>query len=203
MNGKREGSRYIHNFGRKKSRFEGHSKRPILPIFEPSGLLELESNQKDGIQLKHVEPEDAMSPDKYNSLYNIPKLERVRYELIIYRKGIKGEMSRTALNNKSCYVIGRGLGRSLRDVDTDKEEVIIADISIPEESCSKEHCAIQFRQKNDTLMPYLIDLDSSNGTSLNGSSIPSSRYIELKSGDIICVSEDENDTDFELVFVAV
>ncbi len=33
--------------------------------------------------------------------------------------------------------------------------------------------------------PYLIDLDSANGTMVNGDRIPGSRYIELKDKDMI------------------
>jgi pSer/pThr/pTyr-binding forkhead associated (FHA) protein len=33
--------------------------------------------------------------------------------------------------------------------------------------------------------PYLIDLESSNGTKLNGETIEAARYYELKSGDVV------------------
>lgn len=172
----------------------------ILPIFEPSGLLELESNQKEGVQLKHIEPGDAMSPRKYDEINKMPKWERRRYEIMVYRKGIKGEVFRMEMYDKSCYIVGRSLGKN---ESSEEKEVVVADIPIEEESCSKEHCAIQFRLKDKVLVPYLIDLESSNGTSLNDSTLPSARYIEIRSGDVIHVSEDPEDTDFELVFLVV
>lgn len=33
--------------------------------------------------------------------------------------------------------------------------------------------------------PYIIDLDSANGTMVNGDRIPSSRYLELRDKDMI------------------
>ncbi|CAH00582.1 Pml1p [Kluyveromyces lactis] len=203
MSIKREGSRYRYDHETKRSRYEGAQKKVILPIFEPSGLLELESHQKKGIQLKHVEPKDAISPHDFYKKLKVPKWDQIRYELVVYRKGVKGEVSKTKLHDKSCYIIGRGLGQSLRRFESDGEEIILADIPIQEESCSKEHCAVQFRQVGESLIPYLIDLDSSNGTCLNDSAVPSARYIELKSSDIIHVSEDPNDSDYELIFLAV
>ncbi|KAJ2738793.1 Smad nuclear-interacting protein 1 [Coemansia sp. BCRC 34490] len=35
------------------------------------------------------------------------------------------------------------------------------------------------------LRPYIIDLSSTNGTFLNGERIPSQRYVELRSEDVI------------------
>jgi smad nuclear-interacting protein 1 len=61
-------------------------------------------------------------------------------------------------------------------------------------SISKQHAVIQFRyieKKNEfgdklgKVRPYLIDLDSANGTSLNKDEIPSSRYLELRDKDMI------------------
>ena len=33
--------------------------------------------------------------------------------------------------------------------------------------------------------PYVIDLESANGTLVNGDAIPQSRFVELKDGDMI------------------
>ena len=46
-------------------------------------------------------------------------------------------------------------------------------------SISSQHAVIQFRSKNNASVPYLIDLNSTNGSKLNGNLIPSSRYVEL------------------------
>jgi hypothetical protein len=39
------------------------------------------------------------------------------------------------------------------------------------------------RVTNDVARPFVIDLDSANGTTVNDEVIPTSRYYELKSGD--------------------
>lgn len=38
---------------------------------------------------------------------------------------------------------------------------------------------------SDSARPYLIDLESANGTLLNNEKIPSSRYIELRPKDVL------------------
>lgn len=203
---KRGGSRYEphknvykpYQRGNKRSRDwnQNRSKRPriekekkkLLPVFSSSGLLELESNNKDGVPLKHVEPADAMSPEKFYNNTSDP----IQYKCILYSKDSKDPIKEFALNGKSCYLVGR------KDEEDD-----IADISIQEETCSQQHCVIQFRRKNDKLVPFLIDLESSNGTTLNGTRVPPARYVELKTGDVIKFTVEKRDSIYELVFVYI
>ncbi|KAK4685420.1 smad nuclear-interacting protein 1, partial [Tremellales sp. Uapishka_1] len=58
----------------------------------------------------------------------------------------------------------------------------------------KEQVAIQYRQiteKNEfgdsttTIKPFIIDLDSTNGTHVNDQEIPKSRYYELRNSDVL------------------
>ncbi|EJS42759.1 YLR016C [Saccharomyces arboricola H-6] len=177
----------------------------ILPDFRPSGLLELESNNKKGIALKHVEPQDAISPDKYMDELGLEPRDRTVYELVVYRKSDKDKApwKRYDLNEKSCYLVGRELGRSLDAASEDRKETVVADIGIPEETSSKQHCVIQFRKVRSILKCYVMDLDSSNGASLNNVVVPRARYVELRSGDVLALSEFEEDTDYELVFMNV
>ncbi len=65
------------------------------------------------------------------------------------------------------------------------------DISLPEGTVSKEHAVIVVRMmKNPQKLDASIsDERSSHGTMLNGESIPSTRPLECKSGDIITVGE--------------
>ena len=85
-----------------------------------------------------------------------------------------------AVHRKSCYLFGR--------------DDRVSDISVLHPSCSKQHAVLQFRSINSsdssltntiTVKPYLMDLDSSNGTFLNGSPIEGARYYELLSGDCV------------------
>ena len=61
-------------------------------------------------------------------------------------------------------------------------------------SCSKQHAVLQFRfvEKRDEwgerrggVGLYVLDLESANGTRLNGERVPERRYVECKSGDVL------------------
>lgn len=82
------------------------------------------------------------------------------------------------LGRQSCYLLGR-----------DRQ---VVDIPTEHPSCSKQHAVVQFRlvttrnefgDERRYIQPFLIDLDSANGSLVNGERIPSSRYFELRSGD--------------------
>jgi smad nuclear-interacting protein 1 len=70
----------------------------------------------------------------------------------------------------------------------------VADIAVDHPSCSKQHSVIQYRhiQEKDefggskgVVKPFIIDLESTNGTHVNDEKIPESRFYELKAGDVI------------------
>lgn len=81
------------------------------------------------------------------------------------------------INRQSAYLCGR---------NTD-----IADIPLLHPSCSSQHAVIQFRAVPDAntgkvnTQPYLMDLESANGTFLNGVPLDSARYYQLKRGDLL------------------
>ena len=65
-------------------------------------------------------------------------------------------------------------------------------------SCSKQHAVLQFRytekknewgEKQGGVKPYVIDLDSANGTRVNGEKVPERRYVEVRSGDVVMFGE--------------
>lgn len=118
---------------------------------------------------------------------------------MVYKRGVKTPLKEYDLGSRSSYILGRELGRSLNEQE---KEVVVADIGIPEETCSKQHCAIQFREIGGKLLVYVIDLESSNGTSLNGLKLPSARYVQLRSGDLITLSE-EDESNYEIMFMSV
>ncbi|WWC71976.1 uncharacterized protein I206_105935 [Kwoniella pini CBS 10737] len=157
-----------------RKRYDGDVKRedPDAPLVEPekpnfgnSGLLAKETNTIKGVEVKYNEPPEARKPTKNWRLYVFKGSEQV--DLIhIYRQ--------------SCYLIGR--------------DTVITDIPIAHPSCSKQHSAIQYRQiseKNEygdvttAVKPFIIDLDSTNGTYVNDVEIPKSRYYELRGSDVI------------------
>jgi smad nuclear-interacting protein 1 len=58
-------------------------------------------------------------------------------------------------------------------------------------NCSSQHAVIQYRAlPNKTTgklqcLPYLIDLESTNGCFINGVRIDAARYYQLKKGDVL------------------
>ena len=84
------------------------------------------------------------------------------------------------LADQSCWLFGR--------------EAAVADALIEHSSCSKQHAVIQFRylerrnkfgDKKGKVRPYVLDLESANGTSVNGDLIPEAKYVELRDKDVV------------------
>ncbi|KAF0992153.1 hypothetical protein HZS_5629 [Henneguya salminicola] len=83
------------------------------------------------------------------------------------------------IHRQSAYLVGR-----------DRR---IVDIPIDHPSSSKQHAVLQYRKVPATLSstepfivkPYIMDLDSANGTFLNNEKINSRRYYELLNGDVV------------------
>ena len=142
------------------------------PNFGNSGLLAAASNsvaQADGstITLKYHEPPEARKPPSKD-----------QWKLFVF----KGEqiVDTVELSLRSCWLVGR--------------ETVVADLPAEHPSISKQHAVIQFRytekrnefgDKLGRVKPYLIDLQSANGTMLNQDKVPESRYLELRDKDMI------------------
>lgn len=150
-------------------------KEPAAPVFKPdfglSGALakdERTGNMVNGVVLKFTEPFEAAQPDK-NWRFYVYKGEELVETLHIHRR--------------SCFLVGR--------------DDRVADIKTLNPSCSLQHAVIQFRsvEKREmvdgervtitTVKPYVMDLQSTHGTFLNGSRIDDSRYYELLEGDVL------------------
>lgn len=74
----------------------------------------------------------------------------------------------------------------------------MVDFPIEHPSCSKQHAVLQFRwveKKNEfgdregRVRPYVIDLESANGTRVNGERVPERRFVEVMSGDVLGFGE--------------
>ena len=142
------------------------------PNFGTTGALAAASNsviQADGstIALKYHEPPEARKPP--------PKDQ---WKLFVF----KGSdiVDTVDLSNRSCWLVGR--------------ETAVVDLAAEHPSISKQHAVIQFRytekrnefgDKIGRVKPYLIDLESANGTKLNKEKVPDSRYLELRDKDMI------------------
>lgn len=146
-------------------------KPKFKPDFGLSGALakdERTGNMVNGVVLKFTEPFEAAVPDKNWRLY-VYKGEELVETLHIHRR--------------SCFLIGR--------------DDRVVDIPTIHPSCSLQHAVIQFRsiEKKELhedeqvtiayIKPYIMDLQSTHGTFLNGSRIEDSRYYELLEGDLL------------------
>lgn len=78
----------------------------------------------------------------------------------------------------------------------------VTDLLLEHPSISKQQAVIQFRHLNTTneygdkmskVKPYLIDLESANGTKLNGEKVETSRFVELVDGDVIAFGDSERE----------
>ncbi|XP_015795582.1 smad nuclear interacting protein 1-like [Tetranychus urticae] len=137
----------------------------VTPNYSLSGKLAEDTNTFNGVVVKYSEPAEAKIPKKNWRLYPF--------------KGVEA-LPHITLKNQSAYLLGR-----------DRR---VADLPIDHPSCSKQHAVIQFRQvtyKRDDdstgkrVRPYLIDLESANGTFINNKPIEPRRYYELFEKDVI------------------
>lgn len=142
------------------------------PNIGTTGRLAAMSNsvaQADGssIVLKYHEPAEARKPPP-----------RDQWKLFVFKGG--DIIDTIELSARSCWLVGR--------------EMAVVDIAAEHPSISKQHAVIQFRytekrnefgDKIGKVKPYLIDLESANGTILNDGKVPDSRYLELRDKDMI------------------
>lgn len=128
----------------------------VGPNFGLSGALAKDTNTFKGVVIKYTEPPESRKPDKRWFLYPF-KDDKSLDPIPIYRQ--------------SAFLIGKD--RSIVDIPTDHP------------SCSGQHAAIQFRFVKGLVKPYIIDLESTNKTILNGEPIASRRYYELIEKDVI------------------
>ncbi|KAJ7069640.1 smad nuclear interacting protein 1 [Mycena amicta] len=156
--------------GRSSQRRSASPQSKAKPDFKQSGLLAAETNtvraaNGDSAVLKYNEPPEARKPV-------------VGWRLYVFKGDEQVELLH--IHRQSAYLIGR--------------DRIVADISVDHPSCSKQHAVIQYRfiqQKDEfgtskgVIKPFIIDLESTNGTFVNGAAIPVSRYYELKASDVI------------------
>jgi smad nuclear-interacting protein 1 len=133
--------------------------------FGLSGALakdEHAGNTYKGVVLKFSEPPEARAPNTQWRLYVFKGEEQLE---ILH------------ISKQSAYLFGR--------------HAEIADVPITHPSLSLQHAVLQYRalpQKETgkvACQPYLMDLESTNGTFLNGVQIDAARYYQLKKGDVI------------------
>lgn len=143
------------------------------PNYAPTGKLAAETNTVAGtsIVLKYNEPPEARLPPS-----------SAPWRLYVFKA--QDLLETIPLSTRSCWLFGR--------------ERAVVDFPTEHPSCSKQHAVLQFRhveKKNEYgdkvggVKPYVIDLDSANGTKLNGEKVEGRRYVEVMSGDVVTFGE--------------
>ncbi|RMZ86753.1 hypothetical protein DV736_g6020, partial [Chaetothyriales sp. CBS 134916] len=141
------------------------------PNYGNTGRLAAASNtvQKAGqsIVLKYHEPPEARTPSG-----------EARWRMYVFKSD---EIVDTVeLAEQSYWLFGR--------------EAAVVDILLEHPSTSKQHAVIQFRyieKKNEfgdrkaRVKPYILDLESANGTTVNDDLIPEAKYVELRDKDVV------------------
>ena len=142
------------------------------PNFAPTGKLAAEANTvKQGtgpaVILKYHEPPEARKPPA-----------SAEWRMYVF----KGSeiLDTIPLSIQSAWLFGR--------------EAAVVDYLVEHPSASKQHAVLQFRYVEKTnefgdrrgkVRPYVIDLESANGTSVNGGKVPERRYVEVRDGDVL------------------
>jgi len=149
----------------KSKKAKGKPVEKEKPNFSLSGKLAEETNTYRGVVIKYSEPPEARKPKRRWRLYPF-KGEKALQTLYIHRE--------------SAYLIGR-----------DRK---VVDLPVDHPSCSKQHGVLQYRLVSFTrddgttgkrVRPYLIDLESANGTFINNKKIEPKKYVELLERDVI------------------
>jgi smad nuclear-interacting protein 1 len=133
--------------------------------FNLSGKLAEDTNIVNGVVVKYSQPPEARKPKKGWRVYPF--------------KGDQG-LPVLYIHRQSSYLIGR-----------DRR---VVDFPVDHPSCSKQHAALQYRlmpvsHKDGTtaytVRPYIIDLESTNGTYVNNVKLEPRIYVELLEKDVI------------------
>lgn len=133
--------------------------------FGLSGKLTEYTNTYNGVVIIYNEPPEARKPKTKWRFYPF--------------KGDKA-LTMLQLHRQSAFLLGR--------------DRVVADIPVDHPSCSKQHAVLQFRlvpyekangEMGKKVKPYVIDLDSRNGTHVNNNRIDARKYVELKERDVV------------------
>jgi smad nuclear-interacting protein 1 len=145
---------------------DGATARPSQkPNFGLSGALakdDTKGNSYKGVLLKFSEPPEARAPN-------------TQWRFYVFKGDAQTETLHVA--KQSAYLFGRNTN--------------VSDIVLLHGSCSGQHAVLQYRAlpNKETgrlqCQPYLMDLESTNGTFINGVQLDAARYYQLKKGDVL------------------
>ncbi|ELP90600.1 hypothetical protein EIN_020790 [Entamoeba invadens IP1] len=151
-----------------KEEIESKKPRPMkknIDDYKPSGNLYKNLKTSDGRRINYIEPEDSSLPTTKYRLFCFKNDEEIEEPLY--------------MDKRSFYIFG-----------TDQKNV---DSILMHKTCEGQHAVIQFRHNGDTVLPYIIDLNSKYGTYLNKCIIKPSTYIELREGDMLMFGKSQRE----------
>jgi len=128
----------------------------VEPNFGVSGRLAAETNEVNGVVMKFQPPSEAR------------RCTHPRWRLYVF-KGDQQVGDPLPLDKFPFFLFGK--------------ERRVADIPTDHPSCSRQHAVIVFREVeraaslNKVVVPYIIDLETVNGTFVNGEKIEPSRCV--------------------------
>jgi smad nuclear-interacting protein 1 len=156
------------------------------PNYNATGLLAKETNTVLGtkVVLKYHEPPEARKSPSSK-----------QWTLVTYKDN---EIIETIkLWKQSCWLIGR--------------EATVTDIRVDHPHASGQHAAIQFRNvkkkakdelgslvMKEVVRPYIIDLESTHGTFLNGEELDKAQFVEIRNNDIMTIASSDREYQFFL-----
>ena len=129
-----------------------------------SGKLAAEANEVNGVAVKFQPPPEAR------------RCTEPRWRLYVF-KGDTQVGDPLPLDRYPYFLFGKE--RRVADVPTDHP------------SCSRQHAVIVFREVEDArslkrvVRPYIVDLETVNGTFVNGERLEPGRYVELLERDVV------------------
>ena len=143
---------------------------PEAPNFGLSGALAAETNTVNGVTLVYTEPVDKAPPPA------------TKYRMYVFKDGhLLKDAEPLRVHRQSYYLFGRD--RAVADIPTDHP------------SCSKQHAVLQYRSRSrydddaglyvTESTPYLMDLEATNGTFINGERLDPRRYYQLLQKDCV------------------
>lgn len=153
------------NVDKKDAIDQSDEKEKEKPDFGLTGKLTEDTNKVNGVVIKYAEPPEARRPKRKWRLYPFKETQ---------------SLNTIHIHRQSCFLIGR--------------EKKICEIAVDHPSCSKQHAALQYRSVNyeredgsvgKRVRPYIIDLESSNGTFVNNKKIEPRKYYELFEKDVL------------------
>jgi len=143
--------------------------------FETTGILAAAQNQRNGVPLKFSLPPDSTAADS-------------TWKLFEFRQGQDDPVSERLLKSHCAWLFGKD--RKLEDRPTDPEDAQLSFIPLNHPSVSRQHLLLVFRRKTPVkIVPYLLDLGSSNGSFLNGEKMAAGKLTEILDKDVFKIGE--------------